>query len=164
MPDSQQVLRHSVRSREAHTRTCHSRTCDDNGLTRDVQKLRNDEYRTNLATIGKEIDTAFRLESLLERLLDQGRLALHSYTHAGTMQLGRRFKGTDLEPNYSAGSFIEVIQVSASSAFMVNNLVTKYLGFDVRAVGNTSAHEAVRSACFGNLPGCDCRLAYERLR
>jgi len=92
--------------------------------------LRNDEYRTNLATIGKEIDSDFRLEGLLEKLLNQGRTALHSYTHAGTMQLGRRFSGTDLTPNYSAGSLIEVIQVSTSSAFMVNNLVTKYLGFE----------------------------------
>ena len=111
------------------------------GSDEDVQKLRNDEYRTNLATIGKEIDTAFGLEGLLERLLDQGRLALHSYTHAGTMQLGRRFKGTDLTPNYSEGSLIEVIQVSTSSAFMVNNLVTKYLGFEEEWKQNSNLYE-----------------------
>jgi hypothetical protein len=143
------------------------------GSDEDVQKLRNDEYRTNLATIGKEIDTAFRLEGLLERLLDQGRLALHSYTHAGTMQLGRRFKGTDLMPNYSEGSLIEVIQVSTSSAFMVNNLVTKYLDFEEEWQENSKLYErwgkpepqeAMRSACFSNLPGCDCRLVYERLK
>ncbi len=143
------------------------------GSDEDVQKLRNDEYRTNLATIGKEIDTAFRLEGLLENLLNQGRTALHSYTHAGTMQLGRRFKGTDLTPNYSEGSLIEVIQVSTSSAFMVNNLVTKYLGFEEEWKQNSSLYEQwgkpapqkeAQSACFGNLPGCDCRLVYERLK
>lgn len=143
------------------------------GSDEDVQKLRNDEYRTNLATIGKEIDSFFRLEGLFEKLLDQGRTALHSYTHAGTMQLGRRFKGTDLTPNYSEGSLIEVIQVSTSSAFLVNNLVTKYLGFEEEWEQNSTLYEQwgkrkgeeqTQSPCFGNLPGCDCRLVYERLK
>src|SRR6266542_1358894 len=107
----------------------------------DVQKLRNDEYRTNLATIGKEIDSFFHLDGLLERLLSQGRTALHSYTHAGTMQLGRRFKGTALTPNYAEGSLVEVIQVSTSSAFMVNNLVTKCLCFEKEWQENSSLYE-----------------------
>jgi hypothetical protein len=143
------------------------------GSDEDVEKLRNDEYRTNLATIGKEIDSFFRLEGLLEKLLNTGRLALHSYTHAGTMQLGRRFKGIDLTPSYSEGSLIEVIQVSTSSAFMVNNLVTKYLGFEeewkknsrlYELWGNPTAQEEFESTCFGNLPGCECRRVYERLK
>jgi hypothetical protein len=143
------------------------------GSDEDVQKLRNDQYRTNLATIGKEIDAFFHFEGLLEKLLDKGRLALHSYTHAGTMQLGRRFQGTALTPNYSEGSLIEVIQVSTSSAFMVNNLATKYLGFEEEWKQNSSLYEwwgeakpqeQPQSSCFGNLPGCDCRLVYQRLK
>jgi hypothetical protein len=100
------------------------------GSAEEVQKLRDDTYRTNLATIGKEIDIAFGMDSLFQNFLKQGRTALHSYTHAGTMQLGRRFKGTDLTPNYSEESLVEVINVSSSAVFMVNNLVTKHLGFD----------------------------------
>jgi hypothetical protein len=139
------------------------------GSDEDVQKLRSDEYRTNLATIGKEIDSFFHLQGLFEKLLDQGRTALHSYTHAGTMQLCRRFQGTDLTPNSSDGSLIEVIQVSTSSAFMVNNLATKYLGFEEEWTRNSSLYaqwgkpkpqEQTQSACFGNLPGCDCRRVY----
>jgi len=95
-----------------------------------LEKLHKDEYRTNLATVGKEIDDAFKSNDLFEKFLQAARKALHSYTHAGMMQLGRRFSGTDLRANYSDGEIIEVIRVSTSAVFMVNNLVTKHLGFE----------------------------------
>ncbi len=95
-----------------------------------LERLHKDEYRTNLATVGKEIDAFFKSSDLFETFLHGARTALHSYTHAGMMQLGRRFSGTDLKANYSEGEIIEVIRVSASAAFMVNNIVTKYLGFE----------------------------------
>jgi hypothetical protein len=95
-----------------------------------LEQLRKDEYRTNLATIGKEIDAYFKSDEVFENFLKEARVALHSYTHAGMMQLGRRFTGTDLKANYSEGEIVEVIRVSASAVFMVNNLVTKHLGFE----------------------------------
>jgi hypothetical protein len=45
-------------------------------------------------------------------------------------QLGRRFRGTDLVPNYSEEEITEVIRTSTSAVFMVNNIVTKCLGFE----------------------------------
>jgi uncharacterized protein DUF6988 len=95
-----------------------------------LEHLLKDEYRTNLATIGKEIDAFFKSDDLFENFLRGARTALHSYTHAGMSQLGRRFSGTDLKANYSEGEIIEVIRVSTSAVFMVNNIVTKYLGFE----------------------------------
>jgi len=62
--------------------------------------------------------------------LARARIALHSYTHAGVLQLGRRFSGDDLIANYSEEEIIEVIRVSTCGVFMVNNLVTKHFGFE----------------------------------
>jgi hypothetical protein len=100
------------------------------GTEEDVRKLRADEYRTNLGTVGAEIDAAFALDGLFENFLNGARLALRSYTHAGVSQLGRRFSGNDLVASYSEEEIIEVIRVSTSAVFMVNNLVTKHFGFE----------------------------------
>jgi len=53
-----------------------------------------------------------------------------SYTHSGLLQLGRRFDGNDIKPNYSDEEIIDVIRVTTSAIFMVTNLVTKYFGFE----------------------------------
>jgi hypothetical protein len=95
-----------------------------------LEQLNADTYKTNLATVGKEIDTAFGSRDLFENFLQGARKALHSYTHVGMLQLGRRFSGTDLRSNYSEGEIAEVIRVSTSAVFMVNNIVTKHLGFE----------------------------------
>jgi hypothetical protein len=52
-------------------------------------------------------------------------------------QLGRRFTGADLAANYREGEIVEVIRVSTSAIFMVNNLVTKFLGFEDEWKRNT---------------------------
>jgi len=96
----------------------------------DLKKLANDEYRTNLATVGKEIDAHFGTDNLFENFLKKARTSLHSYTHAGSLQLGRRFTGSDLVPSYSQQEILEVIHLAASVAVMVNNLATKHLGFE----------------------------------
>ena len=100
------------------------------GSEEDLRKLGNDEYRTNFSTIGKQIDTAFSTEDLFEKFLNGARDALHSYTHAGLLQLGRRFSGTDVTPSYSEAEIIEIIRTSTSAAFLVTNLVTKHFGFE----------------------------------
>ena len=100
------------------------------GSEEDLRKLRNDEYRTNFVTVGKEIDAFFRTDDFFEKFLNGARNALHSYTHAGLWQLGRRFSGTDLTPSYSEGEIIEVIRTTTSAAFLVTNLVTKHFGFE----------------------------------
>ena len=95
-----------------------------------LKTLHNDTYRTNLVPVGMEIDTAFGLGGFFENFLNRARPALHSYTHAGLSQLGRRFRGADLVANYDEAEIIEVIRASTSCVFMVNNLVTKHFGFE----------------------------------
>ena len=59
--------------------------------------------------------------------------ALHSFTHGGVSQLGRRFVGHNLKSGYSNDEIIEVIWSCTSAAWMVTNLVTKHLHFDDEA-------------------------------
>lgn len=95
-----------------------------------LKKITADEYRTNFGTVGKEIDVAFGMGDLFENFLTGARDALHGYTHVGMHQLGRRFTGTDLTPNYAEREIVEAIRTSNSAVFMVNNIVTKHLGFE----------------------------------
>lgn len=95
-----------------------------------MKTLQDETYRTHLSTAGKEIDEAFDLDGLLETFLLTARTSLHSETHAGLLQLGRQFKGTDLVANYDEAEITEVIRVSTSCVFMVNTLVTKHFGFE----------------------------------
>ena len=111
------------------------------GSDDDLKKIRDDDYRTNFGTIGKEIDAYFKMDDLFAKFLDRAKSALHSYTHAGMMQLGRRFSGTDLTPNYSEEEIIQAIRTSSTTVFMVNNLVTKYLGFDTEWSENSRLFE-----------------------
>jgi len=100
------------------------------GSEEDLKKLHSDKYKTNFDTVGKEIDAAFHTQNLFENFLTKARKALHSYTHVGMLQLGRRFKGTDLVINFNEGEIVEVIHTSTSAVFMVNNLVAKHFGFE----------------------------------
>ena len=110
------------------------------GSPQDLKRLLEDKYKTNLSTVGTEIDTAFGTGNLFEKFLTKPRKALHSYTHAGVLQLGRRFSGTDLVANYSEEEIHEVIRASTSAVFIVNNLVTKYLGFEGEWKKNTELY------------------------
>lgn len=103
-----------------------------------LKQILDDEYRTNFGTVGKEIDDAFKLEGYFEDFLKRAKEALHGYTHVGKHQLGRRFIGSDLMPNYSEAEIIEVIRVSTSTVFMVNNIVTKHFGLEEEWKENTS--------------------------
>jgi hypothetical protein len=101
------------------------------GSEEDLKRIQNDEYTVNFKQIGPKIDADFGLDHLMENFLnDVTRDALHSYTHSGLLQLGRRFDGNDIKPNYSDGEIIEVVRVTASAVFMVTNLVTKHFGFE----------------------------------
>jgi hypothetical protein len=94
------------------------------GSDEDIAKIKADEYYVNFKTIGAQIDTAFALEGFFDRFLNGARGALHSFTHSGLSQLGRRYTGADLQARYEDGEIIEVIHVSTSAVYMITNLVT----------------------------------------
>jgi hypothetical protein len=100
------------------------------GSEEDLRRIQEDEYRVNFNTIGPEIDRLFGLEHLMENFFNRARTALHSYAHSGLLQLGRRFQGTEVKPNYSDDEIAEVVLTTTSAAFMITNLVTKHFGFE----------------------------------
>ena len=107
------------------------------GSDDDMSAIKNDTYRTNFQTIGGEIDHALNLDGFFDRFLNGASGALHSFTHSGLSQLGRRFNGNDLEAHYADGEIIEVIRTASTAVFMVTNLVTNRFKFeeDSKAIG-----------------------------
>lgn len=103
------------------------------GSAEDVKGLQEDTYRTDFDKIGQWIDKAFATGILFTNFIAGAKDALHSFTHAGLSQIGRRFDGHDLKPSYDDGEIVEVIRVCTSAAWMVTNLVTIHLGFTKEA-------------------------------
>jgi hypothetical protein len=103
------------------------------GSDADIKNLQQDSYRTNFSKIGPWIDIEFGTGNLFANYLGHARDALHSFTHAGISQLGRRFNDHDIKPSYGEAEIIEVVRSTTSAVWMVTNLVTKKLGFDVEA-------------------------------
>lgn len=99
------------------------------GSAEDVKALQEDTYHTDFDKIGPWIDKEFRTETLFTKFIGNAQGALHSFTHAGLSQLGRRFDGHTLKASYDDGEITEVIRVCTSAAWMVTNLVTIHLGF-----------------------------------
>jgi hypothetical protein len=101
------------------------------GTDVDVKRLRDDTYKTNFKEIGPKIDTHFGLGHVMETALNQRtRDALHSYTHAGLYQLGRRFRDGEVRLNYSDAEIIDTIRSVTSALWMVTNLLMKHFGFE----------------------------------
>jgi hypothetical protein len=100
------------------------------GSDADVALIASDEYQVNFKTIGPEIDKWFSMQDYTERFLDRSRDVLHSFTHSGLSQLGRRFKGNDLVAHFDDEEIIELIHIATTSVFLVNVLVTKYFKFE----------------------------------
>lgn len=99
------------------------------GSAADVKSLQEDTYHTDFDRIGQWMDKEFATEKLFANFIGGAQSALHSFTHAGVSQIGRRFDGHDLKPSYDEGEIVEVIRVSTSAVWMVTNLVTIHLGF-----------------------------------
>jgi hypothetical protein len=103
------------------------------GSNEDVERIKNHTYTVNFRTVGAEIDEAFHLEGFFERFLNGARGALHSFTHSGLSQLGRRFNGNDLEAHYDDEEITEVIRTSSTAVFMVTNLITHQFKFEAES-------------------------------
>lgn len=99
------------------------------GSGEDVRKLQDDTYITDFDKIGQWMDKEFGAGTLFTNFIGHAQAALHSFTHAGLSQIGRRFDGHNLKPSYKDGEIIEVIESTTSTVWMVTNLVTIHLGF-----------------------------------
>jgi hypothetical protein len=99
------------------------------GSNEDLKKLQDDSYQTDFDKIGQWMDKECATEKLFTNFIGGAQAALHSFTHVGLSQIGRRFDGHDLRPSYNGGEIVEVIRSTTSVVWMATNLVTMHLGF-----------------------------------
>lgn len=103
------------------------------GSDEDIKKLQNDTYHTDFDKIGQWMDKEFATEKLFTNFIGGAKAALHSFTHVGLSQIGRRLDGHNLKPAYDDGEILEVVRSTTSVVWMVTNLVTIHLGFTKEA-------------------------------
>jgi hypothetical protein len=67
-----------------------------------VEKFeRTDDLPVNMTQMATAIDIKYRGDGFFEDLRKRAWPALNSYTHTGMLQLGRRFTGQNIQPNYT---------------------------------------------------------------
>jgi hypothetical protein len=110
------------------------------GAPEDIALLKQDEYRTNFKKVGIQIDEFFKTDTLMQDFLDRSRDLLHSFTHAGTYQLNRRYFNGELNPTFSDGEVIGLLNVSTSAVFLANNALTKHLALEEQWVQNNEIY------------------------
>lgn len=72
-----------------------------------VEKFeKTDELPVNMTQMAAAIDEKYKAEGFFEDLRKRAWPALCSYTHTGMLQLGRRFTGQNVQPNYSDGEIV----------------------------------------------------------
>ena len=99
------------------------------GTEAEFIRIKDDTYRTDFAAVATQLDEAFGLAFFEKSLHKNVRDALHSYAHAGTFQVARRFTGTQISPSHSDGEQLNVIEASTTAVFMATVLLTKRLAF-----------------------------------
>lgn len=98
----------------------------------DVDRIKEDTYMTNFKTIGPEIDAAFGYPGTFTRLL-KDKSVLHSFTHSGMLQLGRRFTGNDLDVNFEPEAIINFANISTAGMAWVTFMVASQFALKAEA-------------------------------
>jgi hypothetical protein len=103
-----------------------------------VDDIIADRYQTQFRTVGAEIDSAFNYklpgaaDGLFEHFL-KDKNVLHSFTHSGMPQLGRRFNGANLEVNFEPEEVINFAHISTSALALVTILLAAQFGLKAEA-------------------------------
>jgi hypothetical protein len=73
----------------------------------------NDSFQfPRVSDMVQSIDERYASDTFFSSIKDSSWSAMCSYTHTGLLQLSRRFKGNTIEPNYSEGEIVEVLNSS----------------------------------------------------
>jgi hypothetical protein len=83
-----------------------------------------DEFPIKMRAMAQALDKAYHAGDFFEDLYNRGWAALCSYTHSGMLQLGRRFTGHNLQPNYTDE---EIYAVTTTVTTCVLLLACKFL-------------------------------------
>jgi len=89
-----------------------------------------DKFPVNMPDMAKAIDEAYRAYGFFENLRIRGWAALCSYAHSGMLQLGRRFTGSKVMPNYRDGEIYEATMTVTTCILL---LAGKFLAYQNHA-------------------------------
>lgn len=91
----------------------------------EVQKFEaTDEFPLKMRAMAQALDKSYRAQDFFEDFHNRAWTALCSYTHSGMLQLGRRFTGHNLQPNYTDE---EIYAVTTTVTTCVLLLACKFL-------------------------------------
>jgi hypothetical protein len=84
----------------------------------------DDKFPVNMPDMATAIDEAYRAGNYFVNLKERGWAALCSYSHSGMLQLGRRFTGSKVIPNYRD---VEVYEVTTTVTTCILLLAATFL-------------------------------------
>lgn len=86
----------------------------------------DDKFPVNMTDMAKAIDATYNAQGFFENLKNRGWAALCSYAHSGMLQLGRRFTGNRVEPNYDEK---EIYEATTTITTCILILAGKFLAY-----------------------------------
>jgi hypothetical protein len=102
----------------------------------------DDKFPVNMPDMAKAIDEAYRAGNYFVNLKERGWAALCSYSHSGMLQLGRRFTGSKVVPNYRDE---EIYEVTTTVTTCILLLAGKFMAYQNYAAECTAMEALVGS-------------------
>jgi hypothetical protein len=95
----------------------------------------DDKFPVSMPVMAKAIDEAHRAGNYFVNLKERGWAALCSYSHSGMLQLGRRFTGSKVVPNYRDE---EIYEATTTVTTCILLLASTFLDYQNRAAESAS--------------------------
>jgi len=86
----------------------------------------DDKFPVKMTDMAKAIDATYKANGFFEGLKNRGWAALCSYAHSGMLQLGRRFTGEKVKPNYDEQ---EIYEATTTVTTCILLLAGKFLAY-----------------------------------
>jgi len=87
-----------------------------------------------IETVITDLDKIYGPEPFFERIMKRSSKALNACTHSSLVQLIKRFKENNLEPNHLEGVIAECLEVATLSIFLLSFLFAKSMGQAAEAI------------------------------
>jgi hypothetical protein len=95
----------------------------------------DDKFPATMSDMAKAIDTTYRANGFFENLRNRGWTPLCRYAHSGMLQLGRRFTGIRVQPNYDEK---EIYEVTTTVTTCILLLAGRFLAYQNHAAECTA--------------------------
>lgn len=100
----------------------------------EVEGIRNNTFHfPNMGSKIKELDSIYTGTDFFQKIKHDTWNSMCDYAHSGTLQLSRRWKEGELEPNYEEGEILEVLKGTRVILLLFAYVVLKEHGYDAEA-------------------------------